>query len=437
MKLLLPASIGSQFLHLDRLIIRLVCCCLLASTVSAAEPEAKTGKKKKSPEAAAIAAAAKPIRLAHPEDVREKSLSGRYQFYLGTLHAHSGYSGDHAKTVATRFNDGVADYSRHQPAELFAKAAINFYDFYSVTDHSSPEQNEFYRNGFTDEHWESTRLQCAGATSPSFLALRGYEFSRNNDPDKGGLGHMNVFGTADWNSAYAPGHTFAWLYDWMAAQTNRVVLAQFNHPQLPGPAKAKNFNQYAGRTRQRNEVVRLAEIWNSTERLGYVPTVQKIWALGWKVAPTAGTDVHGPNGLEKRALRTGVLAEELSTEAVLRALHARRVYATLEPLLHFEFMLNGVEMGTALAQAPKEPLHARVFANDLGGSTLSRVEIYGGKYEQHGGGCEKACSVAIPAGGKICEGTVPSGYDYYYAVLFKAGVDTARAFSAPIWMDDN
>src|SRR6187549_847996 len=106
---------------------------------------------------------------------------------------------------------------------------------------------------------------------------------------------------------------------------------------MPGNPKAKNFNDYKGRTKARNEVVRLAEIWNSGESMQYVPVVQKIWALGWKVAPTSGTDVHGPIGVENRRMRTGVLAERLTVESMMQALKDRRVYASLEPRLHVEF----------------------------------------------------------------------------------------------------
>ena len=30
-----------------------------------------------------------------------------------------------------------------------------------------------------------------------------------------------------------------------------------------------------------------------------------------------------------------------------------------------------------------------------------------------------------------------SGHDFYYAVLFREGVETPRAFTSPIWMDDH
>lgn len=376
-----------------------------------------------------------------PADIAERSLSGEYRFFLGNLHAHSGFSGDHAKTIATKFNNGVANYDLHQPAEVLARAATNHYDFYFITDHSSPEQNEFYRNGFTDAHWAKTEEQVMAACGPAFLAMRGYEFSRNNDPDAGGLGHMNVLNSKDWNSAYAAGHTFAWLYDWMVSvsQTGPVVVAQFNHPQMPGKPKVKNFKDYSGRTKERNEVVRLAEIWNSTENLNYVRTVQKIWALGWKVAPTGNNDVHGIYGLENRRMRTGVLAESLTRENIMAALKARRVYATVEPVLHFDFMMNGHAMGTALESAPEGPLEARVFANDPAGAVISRVEIFGGDYEPPGGaGTEPQRLTSIPLGKSVKTGkaVVPGGHDFYYAVAFKEGAETPRAFSSPIWMDN-
>ena len=206
---------------------------------------------------------------------------------------------------------------------------------------------------------------------------------------------------------------------------------------MPGEAKAKNFNDYQGRTKARNEVVRLVEIWNSGEKLDYVPTVQKIWALGWKVAPAAGTDVHGPFGVENRKMRTGVLAERLSPEAIMQALKARRVYATLEPRLHVEFTLNGSLMGGTFDSRPAGDLKAKVFVNDPAGGVLSKVEIHGANYEANGGASKVVASLPVPRGERIVEGTVPGGYDFYYAVVFKEGVETARAFTSPIWMDDD
>jgi len=385
--------------------------------------------------AAVRGAPAEPIIIARPAELRERSMSGTYQFFLGNLHGHSVFSGDHAKTVATKMNSGKATYDKHQPSEVLAAAKKNRYDFYAITDHSSPEQNEFYRDGFTDDHWAITKQQVRAATTPEFVAFWGYEFSRNIDLDRGGLGHLNVLNTEGWNSAYARGHTFAWLYDWLLTQTNRIAIGQFNHPEMPG-TRGKNFKDYEGRTRERNQAMRLVEIWNSNESPKYVAVVKKIWALGWKVAPTANTDVHGVFGVENRRLRTGVLAERLTPEGIMQALWDRRVYATLDPLLHLEFTLNGQVMGAALDKRPPGDLQAKVFVNDPGGSVISRVEIHGGNYESHGGATDRVASLPVGAGKTIVENAVPGGYDFYYVVVFKDGSEEARAFSAPIWMDN-
>jgi hypothetical protein len=385
-----------------------------------------------------IAALSGGVSLVDGETLSETSMSGAYHFYLGTTHAHSGYSGDHAKTIAEKFNNGVADYNRHTPREVYARAKASGFDFYFLTDHSSPEQNEFYKNGFTDEHWAATRAEAERATTADFVALCGYEFSRNVDPEGGGLGHMNVLNSADWQSAYAKGHTFAWLYDELASRGGgrALVVCQFNHPAMPGQ-KGKNFNNYQGRTKERNEVVRLVEIWNSTDKMDYVPVVQKIWALGWKVAPTSGTDVHGLSGIENRRIRTGVLAERQTADAIMRALKARRVYATAEPKLHLEFTLNGFLMGSALPARPAGDLQAKVFVHDPAGSIPARVEIHGGHYATNGGATRIVASLPVSDGQRIVAGPVPGGSDFYNAVVFMQGRDTARAFTAPIWMDDN
>ncbi|OPZ07383.1 MAG: hypothetical protein BWZ10_02836 [candidate division BRC1 bacterium ADurb.BinA364] len=146
--------------------------------------------------------------------------------------------------------------------------------------------------------------------------------------------------------------------------------------------------------------------------------------------------MHGVYGIENKTLRTGVLARELSADAIMEALSARRVYATIDPALHLEFWLNDAMMGSALAERPEGELRARIFANDPTGNVVSRVEIHGGKYDSNGG--ESAMLLDLPVGPevRIVEGAVENGYDFYYVAAYREGAETARAFSAPIWMDN-
>lgn len=358
---------------------------------------------------------------------------GHYSFYLGNLHAHSVYSGDHAKVVAEKENHGAPTYDKHTPAQVLERAKASGYDFFAITDHSSPEQNPFYAGGFTEQHWRDTIAQTKKHTTKAFLALYGFEFSRNVNKDKGGLGHMNVINTDTWKSGYAPGNTFLAMYDWLALQKKALVVGQFNHPAL-GPPPAKSFNDYVGRTRERNEVVSLAEIWNSTEKMSHVKAVKKIWALGWKVAPSAGTDTHGIFG-NKKTLRTGVLARSLTKEEILGAIRARRVYATVEPKLHLEYQLNGHEMGTALSTRPSGDLSVDVLVEDPG-TVIERVEVFGGNYDTHGGATSLLATMKVGAGSRVVKNKVPNGHDLYYVVVYKEGKKDPVAFSAPVWMDN-
>jgi hypothetical protein len=93
-------------------------------------------------------------------------------------------------------------------------------------------------------------------------------------------------------------------------------------------------------------------------------------------------------------------------------------------------------MGTALDRPFQGELHAKVFVNDPSGSVISKVELYGGRYEGKGD-YAKLASIEVGKRKKVVESPLPNGYDFYYAAAFKQGLDTARAFSAPIWMDNN
>jgi hypothetical protein len=93
-------------------------------------------------------------------------------------------------------------------------------------------------------------------------------------------------------------------------------------------------------------------------------------------------------------------------------------------------------MGSEFAHRPQGDLKAKVFVNDPAGGVISKVEVYGANYETNGGETKTVASLPVGEGKKIVEADVPNGYDFYYAAVFKDGVETARAFTAPIWMDD-
>lgn len=360
----------------------------------------------------------------------------KYNFYLGNLHSHSVYSGDCAKDVAEKFNNGIAVYEMWTPEDVYELAKKSGYDFYAVTDHSSPEFNEFYRNGFTEEHWENTKRFAESCTEEHFLALYGFEFSRNIDPDNGGLGHMGVYNTVGFQSGYAPGNTFEALYNWLTSLKEEPVVAQFNHPAMPGNPEMKNFKDFQGRTKGRNRIITLAEMWNGKpEDISYQEAVKTIWRLGWKVGPTAGSDIHGLEGIPENRLRTGVLATSLNKAAVLDALKNRRVYATIEPKLQLAFWVNDSIMGTAFERKPERDLTIRLFLNLPGAESALKAEIYGANYAKNGGATEMLSTVNVeePCEHKV---SVPNIYDFYYMAVFHEKSEFPFAYSSPVWMDN-
>jgi hypothetical protein len=85
-------------------------------------------------------------------------------------------------------------------------------------------------------------------------------------------------------------------------------------------------------------------------------------------APLAG-DHRYPGGL------TAILARELTREAVLEALRARRCYATTGPRFLLEFTVDGAQMGSELTV--KRGHVAEVYGSVGANTNWTRVEILG------------------------------------------------------------
>jgi len=184
---------------------------------------------------------------------------------------------------------------------------------------------------------------------------------------------MNVLNTTGWNSAYAKGHTFEWLYDWLVARTDSWPPSSIT-PTCPAAPRRRTS--------------RLPGAYQGTER-GRLPgrdlEFDRQADLRADRAEDLGTGMEGgPHGGHRRSRPLRRREPDAAHRRPGRATHhrgdharlkARRVYATLEPRLHVEFTLNGFLMGTALASRPSGDLTAKLLVNDPGGSVLSRVDI--------------------------------------------------------------
>jgi hypothetical protein len=297
--------------------------------------------------------------------------SPAFHIYAGNLHSHTVYTWSHGP----QFNqaipedggkkvpgisvspDGVQSPAKSQtlkpdwqklqgpPSEHFARAKTNGYDFYAVTDHS--QEAPFAPTSFTNAAWRATKQEAAGATDRNFTALAGYEYSENNGP--GGVGHINVFNSAEYLNALAPGRDLPYLYQWLKTATPNgegPVVASFNHP---GP---QQYNNWAGRDPELADIITLLEVINSNKGIHYAAFVNAL-DQGWKVSPICGNDNHGFWGITRHTSRTFLLATTRTKSALLDAMKNRRTYAALEPNIQCRYTVNGAMMGSTL-QRPSE-----------------------------------------------------------------------------------
>ncbi|MBN1361801.1 MAG: CehA/McbA family metallohydrolase [Sedimentisphaerales bacterium] len=225
-------------------------------------------------------------------------------FFFGELHSHSGYSD----------GQGV-------PADAFATARAHGADFYALTDHAFQ---------IDPSEWLDIGVQADLASIPGeFVALRGFEYTHDT------FGHLNVFGTSDYVNRDDPDYdTEAEFYDWLAAQPDAI--GQFNHP-YPG----MNFDDFAYHAGAAQRMALMENQGVYTESL----------PLGWHIAMTANSDTHEANWGD--SMETGILASELTQEAILEALRARRVFNIPDqgPPMGLAMRVNGHWMGEIIPAA--------------------------------------------------------------------------------------
>ncbi len=288
--------------------------------------------------------------------------AGGHNVYFGDLHTHSQFSNDcieREKLLRT-------------PADLYAYAReVACLDFHCVTDHHQPW--DVPRNRIGADLWEQTLAGARAEGRPGeFLAFTGFEYRGPRGDTAVVLGEE-----LDYDTITQPGyrpvdrlweglagrdfitiphfHNGGGLKDgeWICANDLRVepVMEIYS---CHGSYEAERVNE-----RYTSEIKR-----RRPDRNGR-------WFLknGYRYGFCANSDGHkgtvGTNGL------TAVLAKELTVEAVLEAIRARRCYGTSNARIVLDFTVNGAPMGGELPQAARRawpsasPASARFKAVDL------------------------------------------------------------------------
>ena len=309
-----------------------------------------------------------------------------FRIFRGEAHAHSVYTWSHGGH-RTDFNVGSPlredwdqeGYTNHHgpPVMLFERARRNGYDFYVVTDHSQEEPFQPV-DPENNPAWLDTLAAAERYTDEGFVAMAGFEYSRNPpmDDDNTGTGHLNAINTAEYVNAEHVNipEFYAWLKGARPAGGEGMVAASFNHP------GRTQFNDWAYLNPEIVDLITMFElrtVYRGPPRWdAYVRALNK----GWKLSPISVTDSHGYWHVENIPPLTYVLAPELTKEALTRAMRARRTYTSWagerRTQVDLKYSVNGHVMGSTLEGPTSFDFHVEISTHpDDPGQRVRRIQI--------------------------------------------------------------
>lgn len=369
------------------------------------------------------------------------------QVYFGNLHGHTSYS------------DGTGT-----PADAFAAAKAAGLDFFAITEHNHDKgdgsgvrkdgkliakQPALYSGPSS-----SLVSAAAAATKPTFLALYGQEISTISQGN-----HINAFDVPSVVSV-TNGDVPA-LLNWIRdhpTTSGEPAFLQFNHPRS-GSGEPKDYGRddYPSEPAWVEAVgpfVSLIEVLNApalrdgtgfrthahqTEYLHYLN-------MGFHVGPSVGHDNHYRNWGTSTDARVGVIADSLSKADVLKALRARRTFASEDRDLKVVFRANGAISGDITAPPPPQSeLNLSVELNDPSEPTARyRIDVF---MDEPGGVASKAPVETFRSTGDgtaVLDGvrfTRPGAY--VFLRITQSGAleddeherDDDQVWTAPVWFE--
>lgn len=320
-----------------------------------------------------------------------------FNIYRGNSHSHTIFTwthGDHRKaaindlSAPTPFHpewnvpEGV-DWKDHNSINLnpesytnkqglpdnhFELAIANGYDFYAITDHSQePTMQPVSANSMARQ--ATLKAVEKYNKRPGFVALPGFEYSRNTEVD-GGSGHINVINSSEYiNADFGQrGPAPAWpeanwslpqFYSWVKTAKPYAgkgsVVVGFNHP------ADNQYNNWDHIDKDIVELISTFEIHTNYKKSrwdAYLKALNK----GWKVSPIGVHDNHGYSQIINKQLPppTFVLAHELTLEAITMAMRERRTFASWNEGVELRYSVNGHIMGSTLDKPDKLIFHIEI-----------------------------------------------------------------------------
>lgn len=365
--------------------------------------------------------------------------------YFGQVHSHTTYS-DGAGTLASAYEHAMT---------------VKDLDFLIVTDHSnyfdtssSATTTSYYnlssliKSGSISK-WEEARKTAAeyNAKSSDFICAYGYEMTWS-----GGPGHTNTFNTYGTvsrnNSELNNKSNYAGMYRYNDLMVNANAGLDVNGKPVTGSTRTKyiadapvvsqmnhpgttfgTFDDYAGRTDARDEIINLIEVGNGSGAVlnsSYWQSYSeydKALAKGWHIAPTNNQDNHSGRWGSSNTHRTVVLTDDFTEAGLYRAMAQRRVYATEDQNLRIFYYLNNQVMGSVVNAG--KTVDIAVSLSDPDGERLGKVEIIG----ENG----KTLKSYTAAGSTYeLNDTIDNTDAYYYIKVTETDGDIA--VTAPVWI---
>ena len=345
---------------------------------------------------------------------------------VGALHAHSGYS------------DG---WPGSRPATYFESGKRFGLDFMGSSEHSDNADVPIVASEYCVDplvalqcaladpvnpldsfrKWDATLEQARAASTPTFTAFRGFEWTSDR------FGHINVlFSKEDTNAKVDGGYAtldsfYSWLTRPASAGGGSDGIAVFNHPgakSLDDRDPGFNWNDFAY-VPAADERMAGIEVFNDKDDFGryYARALDKGWHVGAVGAEDLGhrrTDDWGGPGWAK----TVILSNGRSEPAIKAAMQARRFYAVRSPSVRLNFSVDLRTMGSRISPVEGQPLSVKASVND----PTAKLELVTSFGEVVASGIKKL-SLTRPAAAE----------ERWYYVRATRGGQTI-AYSSPIWV---
>lgn len=369
-----------------------------------------------------------------------------YRHYRGALHEHTAYSDG---TYLTR------------PANVYQRVASKGFDFAGTSDHSDnlgfpltvgrgdcAVEDVLFCLFLVDKErpqdalikWWATQEQADAATSGTFTAFRGFEWTSDR------FGHANVFFSDHYiNAKTGPGYavTMALFWQWFILPPEigggGDGLLSFNHPGREdaieevlaplGGDPGFTFNDFRYVESADYRVVGIEVFGKGSEYDSDGPDGSWLsYALdkGWHLAPVGSEDHHGISWGDGDLPKTVLIAKSVAKEDLREAMLARRMYAVAQDYndIFLEYSVDGEPMGSRVGRSAGRRLPVSVSVSRLTGVLDNpRIELVG-----------PGNTVIASTNGPTMNSElfVPNDKTYAFVRVF----DGSRpvAFSAPIWL---